>query len=55
MTETTSPAESTETNRTDELYIPAASLKPALGRVEEVFAGLFGRHGVVLIPDSYNK
>jgi hypothetical protein len=39
----------------DDIYLPAVALPPNFGRLEEVISGLFDFHGVVLIPDSYNK
>jgi len=38
-----------------ELYLPAMSAEPRSDRVEQVVSDLFSFHGVVLIPDSYNK
>lgn len=39
----------------NEFYLPAVAMAPSLGRIEEVVTDLFDFHGVVLIPDSYNK
>jgi len=39
----------------DDFYLPAVALPPDLGRIEAVVSDLFDFHGVVLIPDSYNK
>lgn len=50
----------TETNENgsfsnDDFYLPAVALPPNFGRIESVVSDLFDFHGVVLIPDSYNK
>ncbi|MDS0222379.1 hypothetical protein NDI54_13610 [Haloarcula sp. S1AR25-5A] len=39
----------------DDFYLPAVTLPPDLGRIEAAVTDLFDVHGVVLIPDSYNK
>ena len=39
----------------DDFYLPAVTLPPNFGRIESVVSDLFDFHGVVLIPDSYNK
>jgi len=39
----------------DDFYLPAVALPPNFGRIESVVSDLFDFHGVVLIPDSYNK
>ena len=43
-----------ETEETD-FYLPAASVSDALDSIESFLSKYVGRHGVVLIPDSYNK
>ncbi|WP_254274527.1 hypothetical protein [Haloarcula marina] len=46
----------TRTETTDmKFYLPATALPPNLDRIEAVVEDLFDFHGVVLIPDSYNK
>jgi hypothetical protein len=45
-------------DRTDaetDFYLPAASISSTLGTTESVLTRLFGGHGRVLIPDTYNK
>jgi hypothetical protein len=37
------------------VYLPAVSAQPQLRRFERFVTDLFDFHGVVLIPDSYNK
>jgi len=39
----------------DDFYLPAVALPPNFSRIEAVVSDLFDLHGVVLIPDSYNK
>ncbi|WP_191906203.1 MULTISPECIES: hypothetical protein [unclassified Haloarcula] len=39
----------------DDFYLPAVALPPNFGRIESVVSDLLDLHGVVLIPDSYNK
>ncbi len=39
----------------DDFYLPAVALPPNFSRIESVVSDLFDLHGVVLIPDSYNK
>ncbi|MDQ2074355.1 hypothetical protein RBH20_17590 [Haloarcula sp. H-GB4] len=39
----------------NDFYLPAVALPPNFGRIESVVSDLFDFHGVVLIPDSYNK
>jgi hypothetical protein len=39
----------------DDFYLPAVALPPNFSRIEAVVSDLFDFHGVVLIPDSYNK
>ncbi|WP_434531870.1 hypothetical protein ACODNH_22255 [Haloarcula sp. NS06] len=39
----------------NDFYLPAVALPPNFGRFESVVSDLFDFHGVVLIPDSYNK
>ncbi|EMA08801.1 hypothetical protein SAMN05443574_1202 [Haloarcula vallismortis] len=39
----------------DDFYLPAVALPPNFDRIESVVSDLFDFHGVVLIPDSYNK
>lgn len=46
-----SRSESTETD----FYLPASSISTALDKVESVVSRFTGRHGLVLIPDTYNK
>ncbi|MGQ4555558.1 hypothetical protein [Halobellus sp. GM3] len=38
-----------------DFYLPASSVSSALDTVESVLSKVIGRHGVVLIPDTYNK
>ncbi|WP_175055176.1 MULTISPECIES: hypothetical protein [Haloarcula] len=38
-----------------DFYLPAVALPPNFGRIEAAVSDLFDFHGVVLIPDSYNK
>ncbi|MBX0324436.1 hypothetical protein EGH21_15510 [Halomicroarcula sp. F13] len=40
---------------TEKFYMPAVTLPPHLDRIEDVVSDVFDFHGVVLIPDSYNK
>jgi hypothetical protein len=45
-------------NRTDvgpDVYLPASLLPSALDRIEGVARRVFGRHGVVPIPRTYNR
>jgi len=52
----TAPERSTE--RTDletDFYLPATSISSALERTESLLVRVFGRHGRILIPDTYNK
>lgn len=52
----TAPKQPTEGTDTEtEFYIPAASPPSAVTKTESVLTRLFGRHGRVLIPDTYNK
>ncbi|WP_336023727.1 hypothetical protein [Halobellus salinisoli] len=44
----------TDSEETD-FYLPASSISSALERIESVVTRFVKRHGVVLIPDSYNK
>ena len=39
----------------DDFYLPAVALPPNFSRIEAAVSDLFDFHGVVLIPDSYNK
>ena len=43
-----------ETQERD-FYLPAASVSSALDSVGSFLTRSFGGHGVVLIPDTYNK
>lgn len=38
-----------------DFYLPAASISSTLDRIGSIAGRVFGRHGRVLIPDSYNK
>ncbi|WP_197052382.1 hypothetical protein [Halobellus rufus] len=38
-----------------DFYLPASSISTALDRIETVVGRFVRRHGVVLIPDTYNK
>jgi hypothetical protein len=38
-----------------DFYLPAASVSAALDSAEAFLTKHFSRHGVVLIPDSYNR
>lgn len=52
----TAPKQTPE--RTDseaDFYLPAASISSALETTEAVLVRIFGRHGRVLIPDTYNR
>ena len=40
---------------TEKFYMPAVTLPPHLDRIEDVVSDIFDFHGVVLIPDNYNK
>ena len=44
----------TETEETD-FYLPATSISAALDQFGSLIDRTIGRHGLVLIPDSYNK
>jgi hypothetical protein len=39
----------------DKFYLPATSLPADIGRIEAVLTDLFGGHGRVLIPRTYNR
>ncbi|EMA26320.1 hypothetical protein [Haloarcula argentinensis] len=39
----------------DDFYLPAVALPPNFSRIEAAVSDLFDFHGVVLIPESYNK
>jgi len=43
-----------ETTETD-FYLPGTSISAVYDRIGDVLGRFVGRHGVVLIPDSYNK
>jgi hypothetical protein len=52
----TAPERSIE--RTDletDFYLPATSISSALETTESLLVRVFGRHGRILIPDTYNK
>ena len=52
----TAPKRSAErTDSETEFYIPAASIPSARSKVESFLTRHLGRHGRVLIPDTYNK
>lgn len=55
MSQTQEKTSSGSQSPKDDFYIPAVALPPNFGRIEEVVSDLFDFHGVVLIPDSYNK
>lgn len=40
---------------TEKFYLPAVALPPNLDRIEAAVHDLFDFHGVVPIPESYNK
>ncbi|MFA1611692.1 hypothetical protein [Halobellus rubicundus] len=42
------------TTETD-FYLPGASISAVYDRLGDVVSRFVGRHGVVLIPESYNK
>jgi hypothetical protein len=44
----------TESKETD-FYLPAASISATLDRIGSIVGRTVGRHGRVLIPDTYNK
>mgnify|MGYP000636900127 CR=1 FL=1 len=44
----------TESEETD-FYLPAASISESLDRIGSIIGRTVGRHGRVLIPESYNK
>lgn len=48
-------AKTDDEEHSEKFYIPAATLPPNLGRIETMVENLFDFHGVVLIPDTYNK
>ena len=54
MATTSTTDRSTEPKATD-FYLPATSISSALAGVESFLEKHLGRHGVVLIPDTYNK
>jgi hypothetical protein len=39
----------------DKFYLPATTLPTDIGRIEAVLTNLFGGHGRVLIPRTYNR
>lgn len=39
----------------DKFYLPATTLPTDVGRFEAVLTDLFGGHGRVLIPRTYNR
>ncbi|MFC4360551.1 hypothetical protein ACFO0N_21600 [Halobium salinum] len=48
--------DSNASEKTDtDFYLPAAAISPDLDRIDEIVGNLFDFHGVVLIPDTYNK
>lgn len=52
----TAPERSADrTDFEDNLYIPAASIPAARSKVESLLTRYLGRHGRVLIPDTYNE
>jgi hypothetical protein len=55
MRETQTETTENDTFSNDDIYLPAVALPPNFGRIESVVSDLFDFHGVVLIPDSYNK
>ncbi|MDS0300738.1 hypothetical protein NDI76_18475 [Halogeometricum sp. S1BR25-6] len=36
-------------------YLPATAVSPSLDRISNVVDDLFDLHGVVLVPDTYDK
>lgn len=48
-------ANETPDESTEKFYLPAVTLPPSLDRIEAVVEDLFDFHGVVPIPDSYNR
>lgn len=55
MSETEYIATSEDESDVEKFYLPAFSARPSPGRIEAIVSDLFDFHGVVLIPDSYNK
>lgn len=53
MSQSTSHSERTDLG--PDVYLPASLMPATLERVEGVLSRLFGRHGLVPIPRSYNK
>ncbi|MFB6091084.1 MAG: hypothetical protein ABEJ97_08500 [Halobellus sp.] len=53
MATVSKPTEQT-TTETD-FYLPGTSISAVYDRIGDAIGRLVGRHGVVLIPDSYNK
>ena len=51
---TASNLEQTEPTTTD-FYLPGTSISTVFDRLGEKLTAVFGRHGRVLIPSSYNK
>ena len=37
-------------NETEEMYLPAMTARPTLGRIETLFERYFGRYGIVPVP-----
>ncbi|MFB6224122.1 MAG: hypothetical protein ABEH86_10690 [Haloarcula sp.] len=55
MTDIRNPTDERGQFSDDDFYLPAMTLPPNFGRIEDIVTDLFDFHGVVLIPDSYNK
>jgi hypothetical protein len=52
----TAPTQTPERTDSDsDFYLPATSVSSALETTEAVLIRIFGRHGRVLIPDTYNQ
>jgi hypothetical protein len=49
------PADDSEDSEMDRFYLPAVAARPDFGRVEAVLTDLFEGHGLVRIPDTYNR
>lgn len=47
-------ADASEKENTD-FYLPATAVSPNFDRIGNVVGDVFNFHGVVLLPDTYNK
>ena len=55
MTTLTESDECTRDRAETSFYLPAVATSPDIDRLGNVIGELFEFHGVVLIPDTYNK